>query len=49
MLRLRRQDLEAIHRQALEEYPAECCGILTAPAAGEPSTVHRSLIHHPRL
>ena len=41
MLRLGRADLEAIHAQALEEYPAEGCGILTAASAGELSQVHR--------
>jgi proteasome lid subunit RPN8/RPN11 len=41
MLILRKADLDAITRQAIEEYPAECCGILTAPAVDEPSTVHR--------
>lgn len=35
MLRMRRKDLAALNTQALNEYPAECCGILTlGPGAG---------------
>lgn len=41
MLKLRLQELQQIYQQALEEYPAECCGILTADAPGAPSVVHR--------
>ncbi|HJP28957.1 MAG TPA: M67 family metallopeptidase [Candidatus Latescibacteria bacterium] len=40
-LRLRALDLEAIFAQAKEEYPGECCGILTAAGPGDVSTVHR--------
>lgn len=40
MLKLRRRDLEALRSQALAEYPAECCGILTLGPQGEYSQVH---------
>ncbi|MBT3343609.1 MAG: hypothetical protein HN712_09855 [Gemmatimonadetes bacterium] len=40
-MKIRRSDLEKIHAQAREEYPAECCGILTAPDVVAPSQVHR--------
>jgi proteasome lid subunit RPN8/RPN11 len=33
MLRLRSEDLERIRRHAEEEYPRECCGVLTAAGA----------------
>ncbi len=39
-MKLRRKDLEKIYQQASDEHPAECCGILTAAAADEPSKVH---------
>ncbi len=41
MLMLRAADLDAIFQQALEEYPGECCGILTTEAGGDLSTMHR--------
>lgn len=40
-MKIRRQDLEVIYAQARQEYPAECCGILTAADADAPSQVHR--------
>ena len=40
MLQLKRGDLEKIHAQAADEYPAECCGILTAGRDGGTSEVH---------
>lgn len=41
MLTLTQADLDAIFQQALQEYPGECCGILTAGSDGGQSTVHR--------
>jgi len=41
MLKIDRAGLEAIEAQALEEYPAECCGILSADAGSDASFVHR--------
>jgi proteasome lid subunit RPN8/RPN11 len=41
MLTIRASDLEAIYQQAKEEYPGECCGILTVGAAGGVSTLHK--------
>lgn len=40
MLRLRKKDLEAMQAQALAEYPAECCGILTLGRGESHSQVH---------
>ena len=39
-MKLRRQDLDQIFSQAGAEYPAECCGILTATAVDAASQVH---------
>ena len=41
MLRLRRSDLQKIYDQAMDEHPAECCGLLTADSPGSVSSVHR--------
>jgi proteasome lid subunit RPN8/RPN11 len=41
MLTIRASDLEAIYHQAKEEYPGECCGILTVGAGGSVSTLHK--------
>ena len=41
MLHIRKQDLERIYQQGREEYPHECCGILTAGAGSDISQVHR--------
>jgi len=41
MLTISRRDLQAIYRQAVEEYPGECCGLLTQGEDGEPARVHR--------
>lgn len=40
MLRLKREDLQKIYAQAGAEYPAECCGVLTAAGEGGCSQVH---------
>lgn len=40
MLQLSRSDLDRIYAQALDEYPSECCGILTAGIPGGVSEVH---------
>ena len=40
MLTLTQADLDAIFAQAKAEYPAECCGILTAGPEDGPSTLH---------
>lgn len=40
MLKLKRKDLEGLWAQALAEYPAECCGILTLGAEEDCSQVH---------
>ncbi len=40
ILRLRRADLERIDQQCRAEYPAECCGILTAETSQATSQVH---------
>jgi proteasome lid subunit RPN8/RPN11 len=40
MLILTAADLEAIYQQAKQEYPGECCGILTTAEGGGLSTVH---------
>ncbi len=40
-MKIRRADLEKIYTQAREEYPDECCGILTAVDVDSPSQVHR--------
>jgi proteasome lid subunit RPN8/RPN11 len=40
MLRLLKADLERIYTQSTQEYPAECCGLLTADSAQGVSTVH---------
>ncbi|MCC7260980.1 MAG: M67 family metallopeptidase [Candidatus Latescibacteria bacterium] len=40
MLRLRRKDLETLNAQALAEYPAECCGILTLGPGDGCSQIH---------
>ncbi len=40
MVCLSRQDLDKIYAQAAAEYPAECCGVLTAPAGGGRSRSH---------
>ncbi len=39
MLKLKRRDLDTICRQAEEEYPSECCGLLTE-APGGTSRIH---------
>ena len=41
MLRLDRAGVAAICGQAREEYPAECCGILSAAAGSDLSRAHR--------
>ena len=41
MLTITRRDLRAIYRQALDEHPAECCGLLTRGRDGELSGVHQ--------
>ncbi len=41
ILRITAADLESIYQQAKQEYPGECCGILTAGTESGPSTVHR--------
>ncbi|MDA0337483.1 MAG: M67 family metallopeptidase [bacterium] len=41
MLMLRAADLDAIFQQALQEYPGECCGILTTGAGGDLSAMHK--------
>jgi [CysO sulfur-carrier protein]-S-L-cysteine hydrolase len=41
MLELSTGDLEEIYAQAVEQYPAECCGILTIGADGGNARVHR--------
>ena len=40
MLRIPREQLRRICRQAVEDYPAECCGILTTGSEGEAIEVH---------
>ncbi|MBM3279523.1 MAG: Mov34/MPN/PAD-1 family protein [Candidatus Handelsmanbacteria bacterium] len=40
MLRLRRKDLNRLEAQALAEYPAECCGILTQGPEEEVAQIH---------
>ena len=40
MLRIARNDVERIYAQVLEEYPHECCGILSEGAEGGISTAH---------
>lgn len=40
MLKLKRRDLERLYAQALAEYPAECCGILSLDAGEEYSQAH---------
>ncbi|MSR84370.1 MAG: M67 family peptidase [Candidatus Latescibacteria bacterium] len=40
MLKLKRKDLERLYGQALAEYPAECCGILSLGRGEEYSQVH---------
>ena len=40
MVCLSKQDLDKIYTQAAAEYPAECCGVLTAPAGGGRSRSH---------
>ena len=40
MLRIARSDLDRIYAQAREEYPAECCGILTQGKDHGVCTVH---------
>jgi [CysO sulfur-carrier protein]-S-L-cysteine hydrolase len=40
MLKIKRTDLEKIHRQATDEYPDECCGILTLAAEASIVEVH---------
>ena len=40
MVRLAKKDLENICAQATEEYPAECCGVLTVGGEGGESRVH---------
>ncbi|MBT4501553.1 MAG: M67 family metallopeptidase [Gemmatimonadetes bacterium] len=40
MFELSKGDLERIYAQAAEEYPAECCGILTIGADGGNARVH---------
>ena len=39
-LKLTRAGLERIYQQAVDEHPAECCGILTADARAASSAVH---------
>ena len=41
MLRIARSDLDRIYAQSRNEYPAECCGILTQGADGRTCAVHR--------
>ncbi|UCD35428.1 MAG: M67 family metallopeptidase [Nitrospiraceae bacterium] len=38
-MKITRETLDQIHSHALQEYPLECCGIVTGTAAGQ--TVHR--------
>lgn len=40
MLRLNDEELQKIYAQAVAEYPAECCGILTVGKEGGHSQVH---------
>ena len=40
MLRIARNDVERMYAQVLEEYPHECCGILSEGAEGGISTAH---------
>jgi len=40
MQQIRKQELQRIYAQAVEEYPAECCGVLTTGPHGGPSQVH---------
>ncbi len=39
-MQLKRSDLDRIFSQALDEYPSECCGILTVGPRGGVSQVH---------
>lgn len=41
MLEIDRAGLEAIYAQAVDEFPAECCGILSADTGSDASRVHR--------
>ena len=41
MLQLGKRELERIYKQAADEYPAECCGVLSRASGEENARVHR--------
>ena len=41
MLQLGKRELETIYKQAADEYPAECCGVLSRASGEENARMHR--------